>query len=135
MIPVEDSASRRDMAESAFGAILSGLERRCGGFLAAVLYDEEGETIDYYSRLDPFQARLEAAYLGVIVCSASRRTRWLGMGSVEWLEIRGDRRESLTVTMGQGLIVSLLLEAGGIDSNTMDHLWEVIARLRLEAGL
>jgi hypothetical protein len=123
------------MAASAFGAILAGLERSCGGFLAAIFYDEEGETIDYHSRLDPFQTRLEAAHLGVLARSATHRAHWTGLGYLEWLEIRTDRRESLTVTVGDGLRVSLLLAAGSLEPGTVDLLLEAVARLRLEAGL
>jgi hypothetical protein len=98
-------------------------------------YDEEGETIDYCSRLDPFQTRLEAAHLGIIASSAAHRARWTGLGSLEWLEIRTDRRESLTVAMGDGLRVSLNLEAGSLGPETLDLLLEAVAHLRLEAGM
>ena len=135
MIPAEEGPVQRDMPTSAFGAILADLERSCGGFLAAIFYDEEGETIDYHSRLDPFQTRLEAAHLGVIARSASHRARWTGLGYLEWLEIRTDRRESLTVPIGDGLCVSLLLEAGNLGPGTVDLLLEAVARLRLEAGI
>jgi predicted regulator of Ras-like GTPase activity (Roadblock/LC7/MglB family) len=123
------------MELSTFGAILADLERSCAGFLAAIFYDEEGETIDYHSRLGPFETRLEAAHLGVLVRSASHRARWTGLGSLEWFEIRTDRRESLTVPLGSGLVVSLLLEAGGLGPETLEHLLGAVARLRLEAGV
>jgi len=123
------------MEASAFGGILAGLARSCGGFVAAIFYDEEGETIDYHSNIDPFQTRLEAAHLGVLARSASHRARWLGLGSMEYLEIRTDRRESVTMPVGEGLSVSLILEAGGLGTETMEHLGVAAARLRLEAGI
>jgi hypothetical protein len=123
------------MAASPFGAILADLEGRCAGFVAAIFYDDQGETIDYHSHLDPFQTRLEAAHLGVLAQSAAHRTRWTGLGALEWLEIRSDRRESLTVAVGDGLRVSLILAAGSLGPGTLDQVLQAAARLRLEAGV
>lgn len=51
----------RDMPASAFAPILARLLARLPGGLAAAVVDFEGETVDYWGDLEPFDIRLAAA--------------------------------------------------------------------------
>jgi len=52
---------RRDNPSSAFADILERLAARLPGVLALVLVDSEGETVDYWTRRDPYEARVVGA--------------------------------------------------------------------------
>lgn len=126
---------QRDSAESPFSEALSVLAESCAGFRAAVFFDEEGETVDYHSFLDPFETRLVGAYHGVVLTSASARFRWLGLGAVERLEICAGWRDSISVSLGGGYYLTVVLEAGAADENLESAIETAVAALREEAGL
>ncbi|MBN2718957.1 MAG: hypothetical protein JXX14_24130 [Deltaproteobacteria bacterium] len=122
----------RDMERSAFAEILSHIDGVCPGFLAAIFYDGEGETIDYHSYLDPYDTRLAAAHIGVVVASASRRFDALAMGKVEQIEIHATSLDSITVSMGEGLFLSVIVTAGHLNQLIYRRLIEVIRDIRTE---
>jgi predicted regulator of Ras-like GTPase activity (Roadblock/LC7/MglB family) len=127
--------SQRDAAESPFSEIISALADRSPGFRAAVFFDDEGETVDYHSFLEPFQTRLTAAHLGVVVSSARQRFSWLGMGQLTRLEIVTDRLELVTAAMGDGYHLAVVVEAGAWSPELEEEVQRVVVLLREEAGL
>lgn len=125
----------RDTAESPFSRVLSALAEGCAGFRAAVFYDAEGETVDYHSFLDPFETRLVGAHHGVVLASASARFRWLGLGAVERLEVRAGWCDTISVSLGSGYYLTVVLEAGAADESLEAAIETAVAALREEAGL
>ena len=126
---------QRDSALSVFGEILVGCEGVCEGLLAAVFFDDEGETIDYYSYLDPFDTKLHAAYYGVIMSQGHARARWLGLGDLDIMLLFSERVDSIILSLGEGFGLTLIATAGSFGESTADDLGEVIERLRVEAGI
>ena len=127
--------ARRDSAESPFSSILASLAERVEGFRAAVFFDGEGETVDYHSLLDPFETRQIGAHHGIVLGSAAARFRWLGLGEVDRFEIRSGWRDSVTVALGEGYFLSLVVEAGAATEEIDEPLAEAAAALKNEAGL
>ena len=127
-----DHTAERDMERSAFAEILSHIDGVCPGFKAAVFYDREGETIDYHSYLDPFDTRLAAAHIGVIVASAIRRFENLALGKVEQIEIHAEHLDSVTVAIGEGLFLSVIVSSGHLSQIVYRKLIEVISEIRSE---
>ena len=122
----------RDMERSAFADILSDIDGVCPGFLAAVFYDGEGETIDYHSYLEPFDTRLAAAHIGVVAASAARRFEALSLGQVEQIEIHAEYLDSVTVSMGDDLYLSVIVTSGHLNQLIYRKLIEVIRDIRKE---
>ncbi len=127
--------THRDMEPSAFAEILAHIDGVCPGFKAAVFYDREGETIDYHSYLEPYDTRLAAAHIGVIVSSAIRRFDLLALGKVEQIEIHADRLDSVTVVMGDGLFLSVIVSAGHLSQLVHRKLIDVVREIRSEINV
>jgi hypothetical protein len=125
----------RDSLASPFARILSGLVAACDGFETAVFFDDLGETIDYYSYLDPFTARLIGAHHGVLFASANSRFEWLGAGPVSCLEVSAGRRDSVTVRVAPGYFLTVMVRAGASTDALLERLAGVAAELRAEAGM
>jgi predicted regulator of Ras-like GTPase activity (Roadblock/LC7/MglB family) len=122
------------MEQSAFTDILADIEGVCPGFLAAVFYDREGEAIDYHSYLEPYATRLLAAHLVVVVHSAVRKFETLHMGHIDYMEIYGSRRDSISVAMGDELFLSVIVESGNLNQAVHRRIRQVIERLRREVN-
>jgi predicted regulator of Ras-like GTPase activity (Roadblock/LC7/MglB family) len=118
-----------------FARILAELERECPGFETAVFFDDQGEAIDFHTRSDPYGARLIAAYHVVLFMSAHARLEWLGAGRTTQLEIFAQRRESVTMTVGDGYYVSVVVRAGSCGDALLERLVDVAEKLRAEAGV
>lgn len=80
---------KRDQAVSAFAGILADLIRRIPGASAAALVDAEGETVDYWGKMDPYDLRVAAAHLQLELAHVSRLRP---LGAVHTLMIRGAKR-------------------------------------------
>ena len=129
---VKSTELHRDMERSAFAEILSHIDGVCPGFLAAVFYDGEGETIDYHSYMEPFDTRLAAAHIGVVAASIARRFQALSMGKVEQIEIHASRLDSVTVSMGDDLFLSVIVSSGHLNQLIYRRIIEVIREIRVE---
>ncbi|NLN63149.1 MAG: roadblock/LC7 domain-containing protein [Myxococcales bacterium] len=125
----------RDTEESAFTAILREAASSVSGFKAAIFFDHEGETIDYYSCLDPFETRLCAAHMGIIVMRAVTRFHDFSLGEVRCVEMQTDRYEYIVSALGENLFLLLMLDAGHSSPKIWGQLFDTAQRLRSEAGL
>lgn len=134
MSEAEQRESLRDMKISSFGEILKALCQRFKQIEAAVFYDGLGETIDYFSNEDPFLTRLMAAYHGLIFETTKERCKWLDMGVVDMIELFTEKKDTLTMWIGEGVCLTVVASSGGIDSEIFDSLVEVKELLREEAG-
>lgn len=126
---------RDDTEGSAFAEILSELDRPGSELLAAVFYDEEGETVDYFTFIDPYETKLIAAYHGVLAVSAASRFDWLSMGGLEVLEIRTQRWDSFTVKVGSDYYLTVVVESGEMNVHLQRGIERVVGKLREETSL
>ena len=128
-------ALQRDVSRSAFSKILATLEEGCDGFIAAIFYDELGETIDYHSYLDPFDTRLVAAHHGLFMSSANGRSKWIGIGQVNYIEVLAYERESLTVSVGDELFLTVLVKIGALNATLHKRVNAIVDTLCDEIGV
>jgi hypothetical protein len=101
----------RDQRESAFSAILSELVARVPGARAAALVDRDGETVDYAGRGNPYDLRVAAAHLRIVLDQAGAQPSLAGTRSV----VLRAARSSLSVHAlpdGYALVLSLSRGAG-----------------------
>ncbi len=83
----------RDLDTTAFTEILRRLWRAYDGIVAAVFVDSEGESIDYCSSIDPFEAKIAAATFMSIMQESILVSENLALGTGVVLTIRCEQRE------------------------------------------
>jgi predicted regulator of Ras-like GTPase activity (Roadblock/LC7/MglB family) len=108
----------RDQAESEFTGILRRLADGAPEFLAAAFVDVEGECIDYVSRIDPYDAKVTAAHMHMVLGSLSGSRDKLGLGEPFALEISADERE-IWVQRVSGDYVLVVVLAPGFDRSEL----------------
>jgi hypothetical protein len=103
------SAAPRDQNESAFASILAALVARVPGAQAAALVDQEGETVDYAGRADPFSVRVAAAHLHIVLDDARAQST---LGQTSQILIRAARAGFVVRALPEGYALVLCLARG-----------------------
>ncbi len=97
----------RDTDATPFSAILAELLLRVPGAYAAALVDAEGETVDYAGHGDPFDLRVAAAHLQLVLQGI--RGSALALGEPRWVVVRGLRKSVAASVLPDGYALALLL--------------------------
>jgi hypothetical protein len=97
---------QRDTDATPFTAILDALIQRIAGAYAAALVDSLGETVDYAGRGEPFDLRVSAAHLQIILASLER---FGALGEPRWIVLRGARKSIAASVLPDGYVLVLLL--------------------------
>ncbi len=95
----------RDQEPTPFAAILEQLCADSGSH-AAALVDAEGETVDYAGHGDPFEIRILAAELRLLLQNAGASER---LGGASELTVRARRRSFLVVALADGYALAIEL--------------------------
>ena len=101
------AAIDRDQDASPFSAILWRLCEGCSAH-AAALVDKEGETVDYAGRISPYEIRVAAAELRLVL-AFTREAEASGFARVSEIRIRTGRRSYAVVGLGDGYAIVLEL--------------------------
>ena len=126
--------AERDMHASGIAKVL---ELFFGGnhqVKAAVLFDRSGETVDYHAYIDPYEARLLAAHIGIIFTMAEYKLKWLEDATVSMIEIATDLYSIVTVTVIEDFYLVVSMEAGALDDNLLDTIIGSVEALQQEIG-
>ena len=99
------------MDESPFARILAALVERVPGAYAAALVDREGETVDYSGHVDPFDVRVAAAHLRILLVQCEELTFW---GTPTMLTVKGTKKSTVMRALPEGyaLVVMMRRRAG-----------------------
>ncbi|HKU44862.1 MAG TPA: hypothetical protein VJR89_42175 [Polyangiales bacterium] len=125
----------RDQADSAFTPILRRLYDQLPSLLAAAFVDVEGECIDYVSRLDPYEAKVNAAHLHVLLARLAPSWAKLGKGEAYALYIEGSAREACVQRVSEEYVLVAVLAAGTDTRQREDAIALACAEFRQEVGL
>jgi hypothetical protein len=127
----DGAAASRDVDTTGFTAILQSLVERIPGAYAAALVDALGETVDYAGHGDPFDVRVAAAHLRILLDSIAR----LGtVGSPRWLVLRGAKKSFAASAFPDGYALCVILRPRAAFTLSL-RAWSVCARaLAVEAG-
>jgi hypothetical protein len=122
----------RDQKASAFGGVLMRLCDALGG-VGVALVDGEGETVDYAGTLDPFDIKIAAAEVSVLL-DVLRGCMALDWNRTEELFLRGARRSFYAHVLGEGyaIVIVLMPQAFTVSRRAVI---EAIHDLSAEAGL
>ena len=101
------AAIDRDQDASPFSAILWRLCEGCSAH-AAALVDKEGETVDYAGRISPYEIRVAAAELRLVL-AFTRSAQVPGFPQINEIRIRTGRRSYAVVALGDGYAIVLEL--------------------------
>jgi hypothetical protein len=124
------SLAPRDQATSAFSGILLRLCDTTSS-LAAALVDKEGETVDYAGFLSPYDTRVTAAELQILV-KVARQSR--SLEGLEHLITRAERRTYSLIALSEGYVLVLVLARCGFNVSRR-AVAEAVRELEAEAGL
>lgn len=132
---VARAETERDQIESSLTAPLRAIYHSTPNVLAAVFVDSEGECVDYCSGLDPFDSKVAAAQLQVVLDGVRHFAGRVSAGRPALLEILGQRRSFLVREVGDGYSVVVVVAGKSIDVAVGWALDECINTLRDETGL
>ncbi len=126
-----DPGTREGESPSAFMPTLKALVAAVPGATGAIFADRDGECVDYYSRMDPFELKVIAAHAALVLrfLAGSR------LGVPSRLGISGTRLTLWIAPLGEQYTLVLVMERRAWASDLDDALDTAIADLRAEAGL
>jgi hypothetical protein len=108
MSPRGRAAIDRDQEASPFSAILWRLCEGCSAH-AAALVDKEGETVDYAGRISPYEIRVAAAELRLVL-AFTHGAQVPSFAQVNEIRVRTGRRSYAVIALGDGYAIVLELE-------------------------
>jgi hypothetical protein len=126
------AAIDRDQDASPFSAILWRLCEGCSAH-AAALVDREGETVDYAGRISPYEIRVAAAELRLVL-AFTRDAQISGFAGVNEIRIRTGRRSYAVIGLGDGYAIVLELVRHSF-SVSPRALLQATRELESEAGI
>jgi hypothetical protein len=127
--------SARDQDESAFTPLLRRLLRCDPHLLAAVYVDPEGECVDYCTLLDPFDAKVSAAQMMVVMTDVVRRLLRIGLGNAFEVGMEASERVFVVRRIDDDYALVLVAKTGA-NRDVLDHnLDRAVFAFRGEAGL
>lgn len=94
------------MDASPFSSILADLVRRIPGTYAAALVDQEGETVDYSGKAEPFEMKVAAAHWRIAMAQILAEPHFVDF---KWLVSRGVKQSFILYALPEGYALVLLL--------------------------
>lgn len=125
----------RDLAESAFTPILRRLWDRTPALLSAAFVDREGECIDYVSRVEPYEAKVCAAHMHMLMGVLASSREKLPVGEPFGLEISADEREIWAQRVAEDYVLVVVLLHGFDRTELRDAINFANTEFRHEVGL
>jgi len=122
----------RDQEASPFSAILWRLCEGCSAH-AAALVDKEGETVDYAGRISPYEIRVAAAELRLVL-AFTRSAQVPGFAGVNEIRVRTGQRSYAIVGLGDGyaIVLELIRHCFAVSSRAV---LQATRELESEAGI
>jgi len=126
------AAIDRDQDASPFSAILWRLCEGCSAH-AAALVDREGETVDYAGRISPYEIRVAAAELRLVL-AFTQEAQASGFARVNEIRIRTGRRSYAVIALGDGyaIVLELVRHSFSVSSRAV---LQATRELESEAGI
>ncbi len=125
----------RDLDATGFSSHLDTLLRQLPEAICAVFVDGEGETVDLATRVDPFEARVAAAELSIVLDSVRRGRAKLGEGALLEFRIEGNARSILVRHVAEGYDVLVVVNAAAISARVADATSTASIALLRETGM
>jgi len=125
----------RDQAENVFTAILRRMYSAVPALLSVVFVDVEGECIDYVAAIDPYDAKVCAAHMHMLLESLRRARLMPCAGAALALEVVTAEREVWVRRIGEDYALVALLAHGFDRSELRDAMARAGREFRAEVGI
>ena len=125
----------RDQTENVFTIILRRLYEAVPALLAAVLVDTEGECIDCVSAIDPFDAKVAAAHMHMLLEHLAATKLRPTVGQAFALELVTSDREIWVRRLGEEYVLVVLLRHGFDRAELRDAIAYAGREFRAESGI
>lgn len=135
MPPSTRAEAERDLNESAFAVILRRLFQAVPAVLAAVFVDFEGECIDYVASVDPFEAKVTAAHMHMMIERLSAERLSACAGYAVGFELITQEREVWVRRVSQQYALVVILARGYDRSELRDAVARANREFRAEVEL
>lgn len=122
-------AHEGDQAPGAFTEILADLVDRVPGARAAALVDFDGECVDYASQGDPFEVKVAAAHLRIVLNEAQA-----AIADSTFFSVSGSTRSYVVRSLPQGYALVMVMACGATDATSGRAIPLCVQRLAAEAG-
>lgn len=128
------STGQREQSTSAFSMILERLVEATPNAIGAAFADEEGEAVDFYGKVDPFELKIAAAHLGILLTRLEELSSRHRLGPVVELHLAAETGQYITRPVGLGYQVTVVLEPVASLPKLRRAFEQALAEIRLEAG-
>lgn len=125
------AATPRDQHGSAFAHILTEMLLSLPGGRAAALVDSVGEAVDYAGLLDPYEVKIAAAHLQIVIARIALPEPWR---PVRQLVVRTSRRAFVVRAIEEGYVLVVVLQPFATRSAESRAIDVAHALIRSEAG-
>jgi predicted regulator of Ras-like GTPase activity (Roadblock/LC7/MglB family) len=125
---------QRGRPESRFGRILANLLDAHDAIESATFVADDGECIDYASRIDPFEAEVRGAQMLAVTGEIAARAARVGAGALLLWNVEAERRDFVIRRVTEEHWLVLALKAPGVTAQLLRALGAVADALRREAG-
>jgi predicted regulator of Ras-like GTPase activity (Roadblock/LC7/MglB family) len=127
--------SARDQSENAFTVILRRLYTVVPAMMAAVFVDTEGECIDYVAAIDPFEAKVSAAHMHMLMGSLRSARLQATAGDAHAFELVAGEREAWVRHVGDDYVLVVILAHGFDRAELRDAMARAGREFRAEVGI
>jgi hypothetical protein len=128
---VDDGGAREGEAQTPFTAILGDLVGSVPGALGALFTDGEGECVDYYSVIDPWDLKVLGAHGSLLLQLVSGS----GLQPITMIGISGRRLTLFVRPLGECYALTLVLSKRTWSAGMHGAIEEAVERIRAEAHL
>jgi predicted regulator of Ras-like GTPase activity (Roadblock/LC7/MglB family) len=130
-----DDVLQRDQHESAFAAILGELVTRVPGARGAALVDRDGETVDYAGSRNPYDLKVAAAHLRIVLDQTlAQPSMAQALGETRRLVVRASRASFVVQRLPENYALVLWLARGAGFRGLTRAIPVCVRRLASEAG-
>ena len=126
---------QRDLQGTGFTESLQKMVADVPDLQAVAFCDEEGEIVDYHSYLDPYDTKVAAAILGLLLTTVAREGPRLCAGGIRELVIETDENVLFARRMAGEYCLAGVLGPQAVLAKLLDALDLVEARILAEAGI
>ena len=126
---------RRDRPATPFSELMEAYLAQHATIEAIVFVDNQGECIDYASRMDPDEAMIMGATWLTPTLSLRSGMARLGAGALLWWVIEAEQRDFVVRLVSDEHLVLIVLPAFGVGARILEVMQPLAEALRAEAGL
>lgn len=126
-----EAGTREGETPTAFTPILEELVRSVPGALGAAFTDGDGECVDYFSEVDPYDLKVIGAH-GALLLQVLRDVR---LAPFRVIGLSGQRLSLWIIPLGESYVLTLVLEKRTWSAVLHDALLKAVRALRGEAAI